>query len=757
MHFPPRSRHHMIGGLPRARRSSPVGLWTDYSEGNPSGIFIGPDGEIITSSGDGKPAALAPPNSGPIPNIEPPSGQQTTGGGSLSDIVPPAQTSGQMMKFASSLTPVGTSTSGTSLGSDITNSSATSQPSEAVSNTDLVSTSTPGSAASSLIPPTTQTTSTSTITPAPSASTSTSAPAPATSVSSSSSQSTSNEKTVAATATATTPPRVNSTSSSDPSNRATSFYIGVAFAAIAGIGFVVAVFAWWLRIRSRTRRRKLNNMTAWPWDHDRLGGRQLSLEGGLGIHGYDTDMLQHSLHPSPTVMSGTYGGDGSVSFPHPPPPAHTLPVADTGSPYVTVSLHGAHQSVPDLAPALGVLQIANIAPGDRLSSGSGSEAECGRALGPANTYPAGYGTPFMPRRPCFLGVADGGLDVPWAPLRVRRSETAGLRRPAAVRGPESNGRWMEQDVSGDADMMEVKLDDTLSLEMPLPYPGDLAVPADAHSVVDLDEKREGWAASIRSNLLSAYNAVVGASPAQVAMMDAGDAFTRAPQRIRKPLPQDPREASLVSLTSSTPQEVGNRTSVSDVPAQDPFADNLQVPLPAATASLECSASTGLLCPPQGPLTRASSIYSTDSVEAPAQRVCDDPPRLPSIASLTQSMDDKAGPDPQVEDFDGSAKALTRLPHASTQSRKKTRRHRRPTLLTRKSSSQASAASEMSRTSTEELTDGERFAKDALRARRRRIMEMSVGRGRTRRAKATTLSRRRSTERVRQRRAERECQ
>ncbi|KAI0673231.1 hypothetical protein C8Q78DRAFT_710255 [Trametes maxima] len=747
MHFPPQPRRHTIGVLSRARRSSPVDMWHDYSEDHPSGIFIGPDGDIITSSGDGEPAELTPASSEPVPDIPPPDGQQTAGSASASDIVPPtsAQTSGQMKLASSSLTPIGTSTSATILGS-----STISQSSEAISSTDPIPTM--SSAISSAVLPTAQTTSTSALTST--AASSTSASASATSVSSSSSQPTSSEKTVAATTAATTPPRVNSTSSSsNPSDRATSFYIGVAFAAIAGVGLVVAVLAWWLRIRSRTRRRKLTRMATWPWDHDRFGGRQLSLEGGLGIHGYDPSMLQHSSYSSPTVTAGVYGGDDSASFPHAPLPAHTLPTADTGSPYVTVSLHGAHQSVPDLAPALGVLQIANMAPGDRLSSGSGyasgSEGDCGRALGPANTFPAGYGTPFMPRRPCFLGVADGGLDVPWAPLRVRRSGTTGLHKPTAAANPQTNEKRVDLAASDGADMTEVKLDDTLSLELPLPYPGDFAVPADAPSHID-PEKREGWAASIRSNLLSAYNAVVGANPAQVAMTDAGDAFTPAPRRIRKPLP-------LAPSTTSIFQEMDSGTASNNIPVQDPFADNFQVPPLAAVVSLECSASTGLLCPPQGSLTRASSMYSSDSVDPPAHRVCDDPPRLPSIASLSHSINDEAGAGPQAEDFHGDTEVLAQTAQPATQRRKKTRRHRRPTLLTRKSSSQASAASDMSRTSTEELTDGERFAKDALRARRRRIMEMSVGRGRTRRAKATTFSRRRSTERVRQRRAEREGQ
>ena len=61
----------------------------------------------------------------------------------------------------------------------------------------------------------------------------------------------------------------------------------MAFLSIAVVGFVAAVLFWWLRVRRHTRRRGLERMATWPWDHDRLGARHgtLDRECGLGIYG----------------------------------------------------------------------------------------------------------------------------------------------------------------------------------------------------------------------------------------------------------------------------------------------------------------------------------------------------------------------------------------------------------------------------------------------------------------------------------------
>ncbi|OJT11347.1 hypothetical protein TRAPUB_12147 [Trametes pubescens] len=708
--------------------------------GNPSSIYVDPDGQIITSSDPVPPAPpnAAPPNPLPVADTTPQGSSSTVSTDASKNVqvrcaIPemraPRLTRGikTSSEAQTSFVAVTTATTGAQtssvavatatttaesisdiLSSATTSTTATSQTSD-VSMTSLIFTTTSDMSTASIA--------STTISSASATNSVTSSPAPAPAPSSgTASSSTSDESSTGASPTS----RVNSASSSEAASHRTSAYIGLAFAAIAGLGLVVAILAWWLRIRSRTRRRKLNTTTAWPWDHDRLGGpRQMSLEGGLGIHGYHA--------PSPSL----FGGEGRPGFPTgqiphdlsrfpsplPPPPAHT---AQMGSPYVTIPLHGAHQSVPDLAPDLGTLQITNLVPGD-LALGSDSGHQRSAALGVQHTYSAEYGTPFLPHRPCFLGVENGGLEVPWGPLRVRRS---GTRVSEAASQSQSE-----------------------KLELPLPYPGDIASAADERPPAS-DARQGSWVVSIKSNIVNAFNAVVGASPSQV----PGDCFTPAPKRHNhrgwgRTSSSPSRALPGFSRTSSdnasiaphvwTLQDVGNGAGAVDMPAQDPFADNAQINPMLLPAPHDHS--SGLLCPSQldESLTRASSMYSTASADPSTMRIGDEPPQLPSIHSLGSSSGSDARQDTHGHQI---PPVSSRAPHP----RKKTRRQRRPTLLTRQSSSQhstSSAGSGMSRTSSacSELTDGERFAKDALRARRRRVMEMSVGRVKTRRARGMTRS------------------
>ncbi|KAH9886675.1 hypothetical protein C8Q73DRAFT_274380 [Cubamyces lactineus] len=698
------------------RRSPPVVYWNAVM-GNPSSIYVGPDGSVIASDGPAvvedpvSPAAIAGSS---VPDSDP--GLQASGSTSASSALVQSQSSTQSQTSSSAMAESATATSSAL---SMASSTSTSSSSSVVAF----------SAASSTIGSTT--------TGTPSLISTNSTPSSSGDTSSSSSSvPTSSSATITSVASGSPapPPRINSASSSESSNRSTSFYIGIAFAAIACAGLVVTILAWWLRIRSRTRRRKKSKLTAWPWDHDRFGGRQLSLEGGLGIYEPDCDMVERPLHPgahSPiSAMHGTLADPSSYTIPVPPPPAHTQRAH--GSPYVTVQLHDAHQSVPDLAPDLGTLQITNLAPGDMFDSSRASTA-----LGVQHTYPAEYGTPFQPQRPCFLGVQSGGLEVPWRPLRIRRNGSAASRQQG------------------------VPLCDTESLNEPLPYPGDIAVSDDSQHLRSVTgQRQEGWAASIRSNLLNAFNAVVGANPSQVST--AGDTFTQAPirhsQRSKRSIPHGPREHLSKAHSSSnwTLEETGDGAGVvhirsgdseedtaGEVPAQDPFADDLQIPPLAATAS-QIHGNGFLGVSPPASVTRASSMYSTASDTNDAVgRVRDEPPRLPSIASLSRSPSEDNSNQQHANDDGIDVQAHRPRGHR----RKKTRNTRRPLLASRKSSSQNSTStvgSDMSRTSSacsEHLTDGERFAKNALRERRRRVMEMTVGRGKTRRSRATTLSRR----------------
>ncbi|KAL1943352.1 hypothetical protein VTO73DRAFT_4427 [Trametes versicolor] len=711
MHSSPHAAHHPPSGRHFSPRSSPALFWDSLYMGNPSSIYVDPDGQVVTSSGPAPPAPpnAAPPNAAPNPFAAVDTATQGSSSAVPTDASKNVQTSSGVQTSSVAATTATTTDGISATQSSVTDSmSPTSQTSDVSTIATTSDVSTPASVASTTsVTSVGSTTSVASTMPSASATSSVTS-APTAPSSSTSSSSPSNESSIGASPTS----RVNSASSSETASHRTSAYIGLALAAIAGLGLVVAILAWWLRIRSRTRRRKLNTTTAWPWDHDRLGGpRQMSLEGGLGIHGY------HAHSPS------LFGGEGGPGFPTghiphdlsrfpsplPPPAAHT---AQMGSPYVTIPLHGAHQSVPDLAPDLGTLQITNLVPGD-LAHGSDSGHQTSAALGVQHTYSADYGTPFLPHRPCFLGVENGGLEVPWGPLRVRRS---GTRASEAASQSHSE-----------------------KLELPLPYPGDIASAADTCPPAS-DARQGSWAVSIKSNILHAFNAVVGARPSQV----AGDCFTPAPQRHNhrgwgRTSSSPSRALPGFSRTSTdnasiapyvwTLQDAENGARSVDVPAQDPFADNAQIP--PVSLPVPRDHTSGLLCPshPDESLTRASSMYSTASADPSIARIGDEPPQLPSINSLSGSSTDV-----QIPPVSGRG----------PQPRKKTRRQRRPTLLARQSSSQhstSSAGSGMSRTSSacSELTDGERFAKDALRARRRRVMEMSVGRVKTRRARGMTRS------------------
>ncbi|KAL7278785.1 hypothetical protein ACG7TL_007794 [Trametes sanguinea] len=694
------------------------------ASGNPSSIYVDPDGSIVASDGtETNPNPASPlkdstfPDNGSLQStptiISNADGTPSSAAVSTAlQMSSPISSSSVLLSSALSSSSITTTSSSTSQLSSPVTSQSTSSTSSAFLSTTAESSS--GSVSSS------QQTLTSS------------------SIASSSSSTSSTESSAASSTTSPTispPPRINSASSSDAAARRTSAYIGIAFAAIAGAGLIVAILAWWLRTRSRSRRRAMSRMTSWPWDPDRLGsGRHPSLEGGLGIRA-ERDMVERGgvlrSPMSPIAASGH-------AFPAFPPPAHTQ--GGYGSPYVTVQLHDAHQSVPDLAPDLGTLQITNFAPGDH-SGGESSRA----STAPLNSFSAEYDTPLQLQRPRFLGVDNGGLDVPWKPLRVRRLGST---------------RTQHEEPIGHGE----KLEDSL----PLPYPQDIAVAADGPPVAH-DQRQESWAASIKMNLVNAFNAVVGGNPSQVST--GNDTFTYAPhrnsQRNQKSPPRAPHDASTSVERSGTMRSDATGWSLEEMqegagivhirgasgqscalPAEDPFADHIQLPPPAFIPQRDVNSDLLSAVPP-GSVTRASSMYSTASFEGPIERICDEPPRLPTIDSLTREA---SGQEAQAQLQD--VKVQRR--QGKTQRHKQSRRARRPTLLTRKSSSQNSAmsvGSEMSRTSSteSELTDGERFAKHALRERRRKVMEMTVGRNKTRRPRATMLSRRRSNERVKQQR------
>ncbi|OBZ74693.1 hypothetical protein A0H81_05630 [Grifola frondosa] len=510
--------------------------------------------------------------------------------------------------------------------------------------------------------------------------------------------------------------------SSVSSTHSATFYVGIVFGVIIALGFIAAVLTWWIRVRSRRKRRALERMTTWPWDQDVLGaghGTHHGLEDGMAgpaMH-HPVDLwdpgepkdTEHDPMYDPPIRGFPADGALADSLAFPLPPVHIRAHAQLASSYPTIPLHSAHQSVPDLAPDMGTLKVANLMPGDISMSGDES-SRASTALGMAHTLSADCGTPYEPMvgdRPRFLGLDEGGLAVPWAPLHPRRP---------TVDARHSNVAYSEKDWE------------------PLPYPGDVQ----STTVIE----PESWTTSLRSNLVNALNAVIGGSNST--RTADGDNLTRVPRRSTRGhrITHTGVDGTVALMRTNTLQSTASSTGWmleeshigagvvctrnSSQTEEDDFSTSLSrllgsIQKPPTAVVRSHDRNTLLSADPPGCITRASSVYSSTSETSDDVReyyIGALPPRLPSIPSLSRSSTESS----QIAIRNYKKKSVHIHP------RKKTKRLRRPTILTRVSSSQCSVGSEMSRTSSarsEQLTDQEAFAKRALRERRRRVMEMSI--------------------------------
>ncbi|RPD63455.1 hypothetical protein L227DRAFT_390364 [Lentinus tigrinus ALCF2SS1-6] len=682
-----------LSGLGARQEGSPL-HWANSADGA-SAIYLNPDGQVIDAGAPAAGAAADPAVQGVGVTV---TSQLNFPSGQISISSAPVVTDVTATSVAESTTPVtNTASAVTSVEQLLPTSSAS------LSSVSLSSAST--SASTDMVDPTTVSTVDS-MTSAP-VSTSPLDIVPTT------------LSTPISTSTSSSPTETSQLDSSqDPPERTQVFYLGIAIAVIAFILVVGAIVGWWVRMRRL--RREYREDANWPWDHDPFDARQHTLEGGLGI--YTDDGSQVKRWDSELVI----GTEDDIA---PPPPAHTHERTHGSSPFVGGS-YDYHPSVADFAQSTGTLHIRNLVPGDI----SGGESRASTALGVAPTYPEEYGTPYQPQRPAFMSLDGQGLDTPWAPLRTRKSKVA-------------EGRKMRQ-YARDADMEQV------SLEEALPYPRENATLAPTTAEAG-DVPDDSWAASIRSNLYNVYSAVVGESTPQAASGGAGDdSFTRQPLRHsqrRRAAPRGPLEDSFDVAHSDTGdssthddswalEETGMGRGIVHIrdsldrwdfpPAhnRDSFGDE-----PNTYAYDSCFLSAGRSSSGDG----TSSVYSTTSNEQPPSRVGLHPPRLPSIPNMSATS--------SQEEYGGGSR---RKDSRHSNNRRRTKKYNRPALPTRKSSQESatSVGSEMSRTSSaysDDLTDGERFAKEILRERHRRMKEMSVGRTKTSRSRATMLSRRRS--------------
>ncbi|PSR87009.1 hypothetical protein PHLCEN_2v5267 [Hermanssonia centrifuga] len=466
--------------------------------------------------------------------------------------------------------------------------------------------------------------------------------------------------------------------SSDNHNRA---YLGIAFGAIAAIAFFIALVTWFFRIRPRA----IKNPTSWPWDAD-----DHHVEDGLGrLHGLGLGNTWATSNVDDLKDPNVYGPSltlprCSLAYPsnvvdrddvlH---STRNVPVPN--SPYPTVKLHIAHQSVPDLAPDLGRLQVTNYVPGD-VSSEDGSRANSRQGM-----------------------VHDSDSSQPaWSPLRIRKS---GSSPGLAVIDEKSANDITEWPV--------------------LPLPGE--TPSDPLPA----PSQGGWASSLRSNLVNAIHAAIG-GPGTTPQ----ECLTPAPRRISRQSSRNSAGSGMLSRRSSIRTKLSNRSrghqNGRDTPASNPFVvdpndlitalsnvmsavpeEDIKRPPPALVKSRDRSHIPG---PPS--LSRHSSIHSAVSLteNKDTSALVLELPGIPSMSRTSTNSSFHQAVQRKALNLRKSRKYPNDRPH-------------RPTLVTRLSSSECSVGSDMSRSSSVisgPLTDQEQFAQRALRERRKRVSAARKG-------------------------------
>ncbi|CAL1698625.1 unnamed protein product [Somion occarium] len=474
------------------------------------------------------------------------------------------------------------------------------------------------------------------------------------------------------------------------SHHITTLYFGVVVGVIAAIAIICALVAWLFRIRSKrskcgTPREQMDN---WPWDSD---GDDRHLENG--IHDWHqksaTQLKLGGSHtrsprglfelPYPEALNQNGGSYGT-----PRSPSQTIP-------HPTIHIN-TNQSVPDLAPDLGRLQVTNYMPGDISSCDEASRANSRQETA------SEYGSPLPAlhaSRPRFLALGEGALEVPWAPKRDASEKVAERLHHLPSSGASST-----------------------SLHQPKAMP-------------------EGWAASLKSNIVNAFHVVVGSSTPD----PPGDNLTHAPER-RDTRSSTRSEESVNEKLDESPSRKNTTTSVrsnyahgmvrlgslrhngsddwDDLSAWMSGEGSVVLPEQPPLAVIKTRSRTQ-----PGTLSRASSTYSGSEGASPER---DHAPSLSIPPPLSRQSSSYS---PPIDTLGERKKSMLKP-------RKTTRKSRRPILKSRMSSkySVLSVGSDMSRASSfygDKLTEDEKFASLALRERLKKMNEMKAGLGRTSKA------------------------
>ncbi|KAI9457777.1 hypothetical protein BJY52DRAFT_1416667 [Lactarius psammicola] len=202
-----------------------------------------------------------------------------------------------------------------------------------------------------------------------------------------------------------------------------SFWAGIALLSISGTATFITLFAWWLRMRSRTRRR--------PWDPGWRWGRTESYkfpEDAISSSGDSTSLWQQLVDRkvAPAVLG---------QFARGPHRVRPLPM----------ELRHSDTSVPGVMQDIGSLHVANLVAGDIHTSGDESSRPP-TALDDVGT-PRESSLMFKPR---YLSLNGSGLDVPWIPTQSllqpepNRPPPLPPPRPPNLITPLSGNRWKER-------------------------------------------------------------------------------------------------------------------------------------------------------------------------------------------------------------------------------------------------------------------------------------------------------------------------
>ena len=190
-----------------------------------------------------------------------------------------------------------------------------------------------------------------------------------------------------------------------------SFWAGVALLGIAGAATIITLFAWWLRMRSRSRRHPWES--GWSWG----GSENYKFPEDASSSPVDfkplwqqsVDCDSGELRRSTSYLLSPYRTAGPDL--HLPAPAALSPFMR--GPYPTVrplplGLRHSDTSVPGVMQDIGSLHVANLVAGDILTSGDESSRP--------PTALDDVGTPresIVMLKPRYLSLNGSGLDVPW--------------------------------------------------------------------------------------------------------------------------------------------------------------------------------------------------------------------------------------------------------------------------------------------------------------------------------------------------------